>query len=142
LLRNLAALFNAAPCKKTPNHHFSNKIFYQYFLPNKTSNVCPRTEEYFIPGRLLWCYPFRGNRKGLYTPSPWRTENRFSVFKCVNTHLHFLAFVKLPATFTNVLVVLKKHLYKTATKKTSVMNLFMSVFIYKRQKEPDISGKI
>lgn len=50
----------------------------------------------------------------------------------IRTHI-FLALVKQSQQlFTNVLVTLQKHLYKTATSKTSVMNLFMSVFIYKQ----------
>lgn len=46
----------------------------------------------------------------------------------IHTYLFFGISKAVTATFTNVLVTLQKHLYKTVTRKTSVMNLNLSLF--------------
>lgn len=78
----------------------------------------------------------------VYTCAPWCMVNRFSLTVWI-THVQFFGISKaVTRTFTNVLVTLQKQCYETGTSKTNVMNLLMSVSIYKQQKESDISRKI
>lgn len=80
----------------------------------------------------------------VYTPIPHEVLkiDSQSLNVWIRTYISFGISKAVTATFTNVLVTLQKHLYKTVTSKTSIMNLFMSVCIYKQQKEPDASRKI
>lgn len=60
----------------------------------------------------------------------------------MNTHIHFLALVKQSRQLLQMYLSYCKSIFIRLTSKTSVMNLFTSVCIYKQEKEPDISRKI